>query len=124
MHLRRILGTALLAAASLVTACGSEDDAGGDGDDDDIADAEQACLDAADAIAGSAQRCGYDYKANFDAFVDSAAAGDCNYIIAVRNKSSLYAECIPYMKGLTCEQISSGELNLPASCNDQLLRYR
>ncbi len=122
MHPRMILGAALLAAASLVIACSSEDNAGGDGDDS--SDAEQACLDAADAIAGSAQRCGYDYKANFDAFVDSAAAGDCTYIIAVRDKSSLYAECIPYMSGLTCEQISSGNLNLPASCTDQLLRYR
>lgn len=115
---RMILRAALLAAASLaVVACGSDDDG-----DDAVPVPEQACLDTADAIAGSAQRCGYDYKTNFDAFVDAAAAGSCSNIIAVRDRDALYAECIPFMKDLTCEQVTSGQLNLPASCNDQLLR--
>ncbi len=120
MNLLRIQRAALVLVASLSVACGSVDDEGDDGFDS--SSAEQACLDTADALAGSAQRCGYDYQANFDAFVSSAAAGDCKNIVAVRDKSSLYAECIPYMQALTCEQVSSGNLNLPASCNDQLLR--
>jgi hypothetical protein len=120
MNLSIIKRAALVAAASLAVACASTDDGGDDGGD--FSSPEQACLDTADALAGSAQRCGYDYKANFDAFVNSAAQGDCRNIIAVRDKSSLYAECIPYMQGLTCEQVSSGNLNLPASCVDQLLR--
>jgi hypothetical protein len=110
----------LLAAAPLVmfaAGCGSDND-----DNDDTSGPEEACLDTADAIAGSAQRCGFDYQANFDAFVDAVANGDCANILAVRDSGLLYGSCIPVLKGLSCEEVNDPNLMLPDACNGQLLR--
>jgi hypothetical protein len=77
-------------------------------------------MDMAGAIAGSAQRCGFDYQVNYDAFVDAAAGGDCANITFVRDLDALYDECVPFMKGLTCEQIDDPALAFPAACQQQL----
>lgn len=97
--------------------CGSSDDTA-----DDVPLPEKACLDTADAIAGSAERCGFDYKANFDGFVDAVANGDCANIISIRDSKLLYGSCIPVLKGLSCEEVNDPNLMLPDSCNGQLLR--
>jgi hypothetical protein len=85
-------------------------------------EAEQACLDVADALATSAERCGFDYDANFDAFVDAAASGDCGNIVSVRDKTSLYDDCVPHLEDLTCAELNDSSLSLPPSCESQLLR--
>lgn len=114
---------ALLAALPLLAGCGSDSPPQDEEDDEDeISPAEQACLDTADALAGSAQRCGLDYKANFDAFVDAAAMGDCSNIVAVRDREELYGECVPFLKGLTCDQVNDPNLVPPAACENQLIR--
>jgi hypothetical protein len=110
----------IVAAAPLVTfaaGCGSSDDTA-----DDVPLSEKACLDTADAIAGSAERCGFDYQANFDAFVNAVANGDCANVIAVRDATLLYGDCIPALKDLTCQQVNDPNLTLPDTCNGQLLR--
>ena len=100
----------LAALAALLPACGS------------ASEAEQACEDLADALADGAQRCGFDYDANYDAVVEVAAGGDCGNIKQIRDKASFYDDCIPFVRKLTCEQLHDSSLQLPASCNAQLVR--
>jgi hypothetical protein len=75
----------------------------------------QACLDAADVVARAAQRCGQDYKANYDAFVQSAANGNCANIIKVRDETSLRQACFPSLVTVSCEDLKAGRLD--ASCS-------
>jgi hypothetical protein len=99
----------LLIVLGIVTGCGGSSSA-------------QACEDTADALASAAQRCGQDYQANYDAFVATGAGGDCANILSVRDEDGLYQECIPFLKSLSCEQLTSGNFTLPPSCVSQLMR--
>jgi hypothetical protein len=110
---------AVALASGLVMGCGGRDGGGGDGDGDDDAET-QACLDTADAVAGAAERCGGDYQANYDAFIDGAAEGDCSNIVEVRDAGELYDECFPSLEAIACEDLLAGDLD--ASCREQLLR--
>ena len=85
-------------------------------------DSEQACLDTADALASSAQRCGLDYQVNFDVFVDVAAGGDCANITAIRDQGALYDECIPFFRSLSCEQLNDPTIQVPEGCKAQFQR--
>jgi hypothetical protein len=103
-------------ALALTAGCGSKDD---------NTAAHQACRDAAAAIAGSAERCGYDYKVNYDGFVATAANGDCDNVVEVRDARDFYDVCIPWLQSLTCEQIDNlahgGSVVFPPECDSQLL---
>ena len=107
-----------IALGAFIVACSSSK-SGGEGT---VTGPAKACEDTADALASSAQRCGLDYQANYDAFVDGAAGGSCSNIIDIRDEGSLRAECIPFLRGLTCEQLGDPNLALPPSCSQQLLR--
>lgn len=85
-------------------------------------DPEQACLDFADALASSGERCGFDYETNFAAAVNSAAGGDCENIDSVRDIDAFESVCLPYIRQLTCDQLISSSPELPDSCLDQLRR--
>jgi hypothetical protein len=85
-----------------------------------VSASEQACLDTADILAKAAQRCGQDYKANYDAFIANAAGGSCANISKVRDESSLRATCIPSIANIECSALLAG--NIDASCRGQLLR--
>lgn len=85
-------------------------------------DAEQACVDFADALATSGERCGFDYETNFDAAVDSAAGGDCENIDSVRDLDAFESVCLPYIRQLTCEQLNNSAPDLPDACLMQLRR--
>jgi hypothetical protein len=94
----------------LLTACG----------DDGVSDSVQACRDLADVVARAVLRCASgSYQATYDAFVDAAANGDCENIIALRDRATLYDECIPSLDVIACTDLTAG--NLDASCKGQLL---
>src|SRR5205814_9165165 len=51
----------------------------------------EACLDMADAVAKAAERCNLgSYQENHDGFISTAAQGDCNNIVGLRDATSLY----------------------------------
>jgi hypothetical protein len=81
---------------------------------------EQACIDTADAVAKAAQRCGQDYKRNYDEFIRVAAAGNCANIVQVRDEASLRSTCLPSMTTIACEDLSAGKID--DACKGQLLR--
>jgi hypothetical protein len=89
---------------------------------DPATEAAQACEDTADAVASSAERCGYDYQTNYDLFVEGAGAVDCSDFTSVRDIDALYDDCIPFLSSLSCAQIDDPALQLPASCKSQLLK--
>jgi hypothetical protein len=110
----------VLAVVVCVGGCGGS---GGGGDDDSGGDSEQACLDMADAVADAAVRCAAGtYQENYDALVEAAACGDCGNIVSLRDRSDLYAECIPSFETISCDELTGG--NLDASCAEQLQRER
>lgn len=82
---------------------------------------EKACEDVADAFASAARRCGLDYKVNYDAFVANAAQGSCSNVVQIRDEPSLRSSCLPFIQGLTCDQLNDPNLTLPDSCSQQLL---
>jgi hypothetical protein len=101
----------------LLSACNNDDSASPDAEA-----ATQACIDMADAVADAAERaCAQDYQANYNAFIQSAAAGNCNNIKQLRNEDTLRADCIPWFSTATCAQLSDTS-QLPAECKSQLLR--
>jgi hypothetical protein len=112
-HSFTLLSTRLLAAlgvlAALTSGCGNSDP-------------EQACLDFADALATSGERCGFDYETNFDEAVNSAAGGDCENIDSVRDLDAFESVCLPYIRQLTCAELINSSPNLPDACLDQLRR--
>ncbi|MFT3769427.1 MAG: hypothetical protein QM820_28650 [Minicystis sp.] len=82
----------------------------------------KACEDLADTLGKDAERCGLDYQANYDATVQTVAAGDCGNIVSVRDINVFYSDCLPFLAKLTCGQVNDPTLTLPESCNAQLLR--
>jgi hypothetical protein len=80
----------------------------------------QLCLDIADAVAQAAERCGQSYEENFEAFIDSAAGGDCDKVDQVRDEDALVNVCIPSLETISCEYLLAGEID--DSCRSQLLR--
>jgi len=115
-NLLRGLGASLLLLLCACTVKAKDEDS-----TDDVTPPE-ACEDMAGATAEKAASCGYDYQANYRAFVDNAAGGDCDNITSLRDEASLYADCIPYIQNLTCSEIANPNLQLPDSCIAQLLR--
>lgn len=81
---------------------------------------EQACSDAADAVAKAAARCGQDYQKNYDAFVASGAGGSCAKVTAIRDEPALRTVCIPSMSTISCTELLAGKVD--ASCKGQLVR--
>lgn len=81
-----------------------------------------ACRDAADAIASAVKDCGGDYQANYNAFIQSAAGGDCDNVKALRDEKAFVNDCIPALRSLSCEELSSPSLTLPSFCLSQLER--
>jgi hypothetical protein len=86
-----------------------------------VGEEEKACLDMADVVAKASQRCGGDYKANYDAFIDAAAGGDCGNIKDVRDVDALYDECFPYIESVSCIDLVDAS-SYPAACVSQLYR--
>lgn len=109
-------GVTLIFVMMLAVGCGSSSNS------NSMPNPPQACRDTADAVAKYGQRCGQDYVANYNAFVNSAANGDCNNIVAIRDEHQLYNECIPAFKTLACPS-ATGTPALPASCSGQLEHY-
>jgi hypothetical protein len=93
--------------------CGGDDDGG-------TTQAEQACLDTAEAVANAAVRCGQDYQTNYDAFVQ--AVGGCSHIVAIRDIDALYGTCLPSFETTPCSDLIAG--NVDPSCRNQLLVSR
>jgi len=109
----RAMGAALAMAMLSASGCGG----GGD-----PAAGAQACHDLADTLAKGAEACGLDYQANYDAMVQRFAGGSCANIKGLRDHDSFYNQCLPFLAGLTCDQLNSTTVTFPASCNGQLQR--
>jgi hypothetical protein len=75
-------------------------------------------MDLATAVARAAARCGQSYTANYTAFVQAAANGDCSNILQVRDSASLYRTCIPSFNTISCSDLSAG--NIDPTCRAQL----
>jgi hypothetical protein len=100
---------ALLLTVSLAAfACGS------------ASPSEKACTDLAEVTAKAAQRCGQDYKQNYDVFVSVAAGGSCANVKKVRDETALRSVCIPSLTNISCAALLAGKID--ASCAGQLLR--
>ena len=82
---------------------------------------EQACLDTADTVGKAAQRCGLDYQANYNAFIQSGAAGSCANIVQVRDEASLRGSCFSWFRTASCTDLTSPD-GFDPSCRGQLLR--
>lgn len=107
-------GAALILVMMLAVGCGSSSDS--------MPSPPQACRDTAKAVAQYGQRCGQDYTANYNAFVNAAANGDCNNIVSIRDEHQLYNDCIPAFKTLACPTATSTPA-LPPSCAAQLQHH-
>lgn len=81
---------------------------------------EQACIDTAEAVARSAERCGDDYKVSYDGFVQAAAAGDCGNVDRIRDEAALRDTCIPYLATISCDDLAAGTID--PTCAMQLVR--
>jgi len=81
---------------------------------------EQACLDMAEAVAKAAERCGEDYQANYDAFIELGTGGSCSNITSVRDETALRQTCIPSLGTIECSALLAGTID--ASCQAQLVR--
>lgn len=81
---------------------------------------EQACLDTADAVAKAGARCGQDYETNRRAFIQVAAGGDCENIVAVRDEASLRGACFESLEKASCDDLVNSKLD--PSCRGQLER--
>jgi hypothetical protein len=88
--------------------------------------AEQACKDAADAVAKAQVRCGFsDYRAGYDAFVRVAANGDCASVLQIRDMDGLRKTCLPSLEGtpgseaMSCADLQQGKLIV--ECRSQLI---
>ena len=79
-----------------------------------------ACKAYADAFAQGAADCGGDYDTNYN--VLDAILGGCDNMVSVRDETSFYNDCIPWIEALTCTQLNSTTLGLPSSCQAQLQR--
>ena len=60
------------------------------------------------------------YQGNYDAFVSTAAGGDCGNVDAVRDERSLREECLPSISTVACDQLVAGQID--GSCASQLQR--
>ena len=85
-------------------------------------DPEQACWDATDAFADSAAACGLSYLDAYGAFMQGV--GSCNEVTSIRDADSFYEQCIPFLRGFTCQSFADPDLaaRLPPACLAQLQR--
>jgi hypothetical protein len=80
----------------------------------------KACEDTADAVAKAAQRCGQDYQANYKAFIQAGAGGNCSNVVSIRDETELRQSCLPSLATISCEDLLAAKIS--ASCNAQLQR--
>lgn len=107
-----------LFAFLLLGACNNDDD----NSSEQAAAAVQACLEMADAVGDAAERaCAQDYQANYDAFIQSAAAGSCDNVKQLRDEETLRSICLPWFSTATCAQLTD-TTQMPAEYASQLLR--
>jgi len=74
----------------------------------------------ADAVAKAAERCNLgSYQENHDAFISTAAQGDCNNIVSLRDEPSLYDKFMPSFSTMSCADLQTGTLD--PTCSKQLM---
>jgi len=102
----------LLAMAGPVSGCSDNDDVGRVG-----------CNDLLRTFGDVADRCGLDRDVTEDEIEFAVTAGQgCEAIVALRDEEAFYEECLPYIEGFTCEQLTSEDTTYPPSCTMQVLR--
>ena len=101
--------TVLLMSASILgTACPG----------DDQSHPEEVCYDTVDEFTDAyVLACGGDY---YDARAEILSVfRNCEGVAAIRDETSLYAECFPALDYMTCDQFANGPL--PTACQSQIL---
>lgn len=98
---------------------------GDDGPDCDNADNTGACEACVDLVATAAERCadcGFASREECESQLKAGLpSGGCEGADGVRDEESLYAECLPGLEVISCDDFLSGILD--ASCMDQI-QYR
>jgi hypothetical protein len=86
--------------------------------------AEQACLDTADAYGDMCARCfpadPSAYSSCYDAILQGVN-GSCRQVVNVRDVEELYNQCLPWTEQVSCAALSSPTFALDSSCQGQLL---
>lgn len=83
------------------------------------ADPPGACRDLVEALVtryGAA--CGIDEAAVREDILNSAVAGDCGNVTAIRDERALRSECLPWISEASCNALNTA---LPAACKEQLI---
>lgn len=84
----------------------------------------QACIDINEALAHAQERCGADYATAYAADVNAYTSGHgCGNARMLRDKESFYMQCIPWVEGLTCAQLSAPTIVEDPSCVNQITIY-
>lgn len=84
----------------------------------------EVCLDVANAVATTVQRCGGDYGDAFTSFVDTAVDGSCQNVVFIRDIDELYDVCIPTVEQTSCDVVLDVIDRVPEPCRDQLIFVR
>lgn len=120
---KRFLGSASLRLVVPILAlansgCG-DDECGG-------SVAAQACCDIIDALSDTCVRCGGGTLEQCEDTIRrglEAELGDegCREAVRVRDRESLYDECLPELEVFACQEFRTG--GIPSSCRNQILYY-
>lgn len=87
------------------------------GDGDAQPTPEEACNDAADAIASMCERCG---GGTFEA-CRTAIGWDCTKAVRVRDEDALYQQCFPSLSSVSCDVVNAPGWSPDSSCQSQIL---
>ena len=93
------------------------------GESDDARNEEfaaRACEDMAVRIAEASARCGeMDRETAYRSYLKQAVRGDCHSVVAVRDSTRLYDDCLPALETINCSDFLA--YRLPSACKDQLV---
>ena len=83
--------------------------------------AQQGCRDLADAFGNTCVRCNIGpYKDCYDLLLQAAVKGSCDNVVALRDENQFNNTCLPWMRSVSCAQITADMTMLDSSCSMQL----
>jgi hypothetical protein len=79
--------------------------------------ATQACLDEATAYATAAMRCGGDFNAEHQSFINDIAGGDCTKV-SILDVNELETGCLPTFTTISCDDLMNARFD--PTCANQI----